>query len=297
MKPCANFYFVKNICGVFILFSLWACAPQQPRPEVEPTLAPRELKPLKVITPTPNPVSEPESPEPETQQSAFDPDNPDWELRYQELYRKFASEFQAHAPKTGNRISVELKSGRSQIGVVTGRTPYEISLDITNGVVSYTQDSLSDATADKVLESTYARNRALEQGRYEYQRWTNRKQSPNPTPTTSSNSRENENEVAESTGGENGGNEDGDSLSRRGPPVNEGSTGRVIQVEEYIRKNSALPDSLRVKAWGKVQKHERGYKVRVQYSLESAGGFGTSNEDMMFFMTRSGRVYQKAAVK
>jgi hypothetical protein len=81
------------------------------------------------------------------------------------------------------------------------------------------------------------------------------------------------------------------------PPVNEPPNGRVWQVDAYIRKNAAVPHSLRYKAWGPVQPHPKGYQVRVQYSLESAEDFGTSHEDMMFFMTPTGRVYQRAPVK
>jgi hypothetical protein len=68
-------------------------------------------------------------------------------------------------------------------------------------------------------------------------------------------------------------------------------------VDQYLRKNSAIPHSLKYKKWFPVERHSRGYKVRVQYSVESAANLGTSHEDMMFFMYADGRVYQRAAVK
>lgn len=81
------------------------------------------------------------------------------------------------------------------------------------------------------------------------------------------------------------------------PPVNEVPTGRVRQVEAYIRRHAASPESLTVHYWGRVQPHGDGFTVRVRYSLDGAAGFGRSNEDMIFFMYADGTVYQRAAFR
>jgi len=268
--------------GLIFLLALafWACAPQQPSPEAESTPESASIKPLQISTALPKPTKKNQGVQPQTVSSTFDPKNPDWELRYTELHQGFANEFKT--PIIGQIVTIELKSGLRQKGVINDLTPTDVRLDIGNGTVAYPLESLSERSAAQLFKSSYARKEALKQGRVEFKRWQQMNHvAANPTAVPMENGVD-----ARDTGRVKG-----------APPKNEGSVGRVSQVDQYIRQNAAVPHSLRVKAWGKVQKHEKGYKVRVQYSLESAEGFGTSNEDMMFFMYSNGRVYRKAPVK
>jgi hypothetical protein len=268
----------KNGLIFLLALAFWACAPQQPSPEAESTLESASIKPLQIATALPKANEKDQGVQPLS--STFDPKNPDWELRYTELYQSFETEFRT--PTIGQSVTIELKGGQRQKGVINELTPTDVRLDIGNGNVDYPLESLSERSAAQLFKSSYARNEALKQGRVEFKRWQQMNQvAANPTAAPMENGVD-----APDTGRVKG-----------DPPKNEGSVGRVSQVDQYIRQNAAVPHSLRVKAWGQVQKHEKGYKVRVQYSLESANGFGTSNEDMMFFMYTNGRVYRKAPVK
>ncbi|WFB35539.1 hypothetical protein P3T73_15410 [Kiritimatiellota bacterium B12222] len=277
-----------------LLLFLNACAPQTPvakakataipvpqstpRPQVQTTTAlpqPTEA----IVNPTPAPVT-------------FDPRNPDWDLRYQELYQEFAEKFTPPTP--GDTVTVTLLNGRSINATLLQVNENDLALDMANGVITYNLESLSPESAATFFRSAYAEKQARAQGSLEFRRWEVESKigfipTTPPPPTVT------DQEINVALGGvPSTGNT---STPRSGPPVNEGPYDQVTQVVDYIRKNAALPNSLRIKNWGKVEPHKSGYKVRVQYSLESAGGFGLSHEDMMFFMTANGRVYRKAAVK
>ncbi|MDF3131122.1 hypothetical protein P0Y35_18070 [Kiritimatiellaeota bacterium B1221] len=277
-----------------LIVGMNACAPTQPAPEPEATQAPQRIEPVHVDhTPAATRVPPAET---ASQRPVFDPKNPNWELRYHELYEKFSAQFTPPTP--GQKVQIELRNGAKKDGILKNLTATELSLELGNGEMTLAMDSLSESSAAHFFESAYAREKALDQGRREYQHWEKMQASASSAPAQT---------VQETTGGTSGnpaaspgqnGVDVPDTTSTVGSaPKNEGPTGRVKQVDAYIRKNAALPDSLQVKAWGPVQKNGNGYKVRVQYSLESAGGFGRSHEDMMFFMYASGRVYRKAAVK
>lgn len=273
-----NFVFTLMISGV-LLGLLCSCAPQIESGSPEEAVGmsdPDTMEEIAGDLPQPEPVS------------TFDPDNPDWQLRYEELYRQHFGEFEEPLP--GQELRLTLSTGREVRGILNEITDTEVVMDVEkSGLVSYPLDSLSDESQQQVSASAYALDRAKAQGRLEVQRWQQR-QAPRATPVPGTGN------VA-ARPGENGVDGVDFSTAAASVPKNEGPDGRVWQVEQYIRKNSALPHSLRIKAWGRVQPHETGYKVRVQYSRESAGGLGISNEDMMFFMNRNGRVYRQAAVK
>lgn len=292
MKP---FSLLRYSILPFTLLLLNACAPQQPAPEVESTPDSVAIQPLQMVTATPRPQPTVTQVPRQASRPAFDPENPDWELRYHELYERNAHLFRP--PSIGQNVSIDLANGRTQRGILNQLSPTEISLDAGNGVITYPIEGLSEESAANFFQAAFARNRALAQGRIEYQRWLRMQEAAKPTPTPIP--PRTVREIASTAVSENEKSETVPEYQSRisGIPKNEGPTGRVAQVDEYIRKHAAVPHSLRVKAWGPVQPHNNGYKVRVQYTLESADGFGLSNEDMMFFMNANGRVYQKAPVK
>lgn len=287
--------FISRMALLLAALSFSACAPQSPltSEEAAPVEEAPAIRPLQMVTATPRPQPSLTPTPPKAARAVFDPENPDWELRYQELYARYADMFRA--PTVGQSVSIELTNGSTRSGVLNNLTAHELSLDVGNGVVTYPLEGLTENSAANFFQSAYARNRALAQGRMEYQRWQQLQAAAQstPTPTPPRTVREIADEAVNS--GRENVPDYPSSLS--GIPRNEGPTGRVAQVDEYIRKNAAVPHSLRIKAWGPVQPHLNGYKVRVQYTLESADGFGLSNEDMMFFMNANGRVYQKAPVK
>jgi len=270
--------------GAVLLMAMNACAPQQPAPEPEPTEAPKKISPIQEGTPTP--TAQPNH-------TTFDPENPNWEVRYNELYKSYAEKFTP--PTVGMNVVVQLKNGRQQRGILRELNDSELGLDLGNGIVKFGPAALTPESAAYFFRSAYARNHAVEQGRQELQRWKRQQASARQPPRSRTATAGTGNPA--STPGQNGVDAPEPNSARRRVPKNEGPTGRVPQVEEYIRKNAAVPNSLKVKAWGPVQPNKNGYKVRVQYSLQAADGFGLSNEDMMFFMYSNGRVYRKAAVR
>ncbi len=289
-------YALPAAASLTLIFN--ACAPTQPapEPEVEATQVPQTIESPQTSAATATPQS---LPAPNvSRRPAFDPHNPDWELRYQELYEKFSTKFSA--PPLGKSVQIELQNGTKKSGILKSLSPTELSLELGNGEMTLAMGSLSAQSASRFFASAYGQEKALEQGRREYQRWERMQASSQPAPQPTQPVQGNATPTggnSASTPGQNGVDVPDNNPTVGSAPKNEGPEGRVKQVDQYIRKNAALPNSLQVKAWGPVQKNGNGYKVRVQYSLESAGGFGRSHEDMMFFMYASGRVYRKAAVK
>lgn len=280
--------------AVFLSFLFTACAPQTV-PEVEESVMPDLTDPTPAETRAPSPAATAAPEDTRTQEPPgvrFDPENPDWELRYQELVDLHLENFREPSP--GQPVRLQLAAGREVTGILAEVTETGVVIDIGTGTVTYPFTSLTPETVETFSAMAYAQARAKTQGRREVRRWQLRQQAgatPTPLPRRSADSN-----IA-ARPGENGVDPVDLSTARGSVPKNEGPDGRVWQVDEYIRKNAAVPHSLRIKAWGQVQPHESGYKVRVQYTLQSAAGLGISNEDMMFFMNRNGRVYRRAPVK
>ena len=284
--------FALFVSAVLLLVVFSACAPVAklepvaPAPAVEATAVPPTPVPEATATPVPVPTP---TPVPVVTEPEFDPDNPDWELRYRQLYGKYYDLFKE--PELGQPVTLQLQGGRRVQGVLTGLTEEEAELSVGAGVVSYHYMALSGVTRAYLFAPAYADANARAEGSKEYQAWQRRQQvkanTPPPKAVLPPYEKVEEEDVAKKP----------PRVIYVGIPKNEGPDGRVRQVEEYIRRNAAVPSSLRIKAWGPVQEHDKGYKVRVQYSLQSAGGLGISNEDMMFFMSGRGRVYRRAPVK
>lgn len=288
------------LLSLALLFS--ACAPVYESEDytenevVVPVEVPMEELPEEVVeVPEPSPI-DPVAPNnpvaPVQDEPVFDPENPDWQLRYRQLYAKYLPQFPA--PEMNKPVTLTMKGGRRVQGTMTGLTDAEVQLTVGAGMVAYPADALSPETASHLFAPNWADARAREQGSLEYNDWLRSQQTvmarPTPTPVPYQTARVYNNRKP---------TEDGrlTDMFVAAEPKNEGPSGKVWQVEKYILDNAAIPNSLRIKAWGPVQKHPKGFKVRVQYSLESAGGLGISHEDMMFFMNSRGRVYQRAAVK
>lgn len=294
---------LSTFLALSILMS--SCAPRPPSESGEdddgPTPSPRPLKPLVVATREPGadaegPAVGRATPVP---RATLDPENPDWELRYQQLHEHYLSKFKP--PRPPEPVEVVMAGGRKREGVLLSLTDSELELDIGTGVVVLSDASLADESRERFFKQHFARLNALRQGRVEYRRWKRMRELaeiPDPTPMPDRELsvrpiRPLTMPVPGNDGVNTGRRVDADAE----PPKNEGPTGRVWQVDKYLRQNSAVPHSLRYKQWGKVRKHENGYKVRVRYSVESAEDFGTSHEDMMFFMHADGKVYRRAPVK
>jgi hypothetical protein len=285
----------RYFCCVFGLLFLFACAPV-PLSEEGAT----EPDPVQEATPQPDPAPVVEQEPADSNSESLSPDgnepylqaSPNWEERYHQLIEFYSDAFQK--PSTGIRVSLKLNSGRVVQGVVNRLTDTDIYIEIEGGIVGYPEEALAPDTARVFFESAYAHHSAMIQGRKEYQRWQQLQTVAQPNTSTPTQSNATPAPAVDVSADQ---EEPEDSTLFPIRPRNEGPDGRVWQVERYIRDNAVKPDSLRVKAWGKVQPHESGYKVRVQYSLESAAGLGVSHEDMMFFMSSAGRVYRRAGVK
>lgn len=217
---------------------------------------------------------------------AFDPNNPDWELRYRMLYDQFLSSFEP--PALGQRVDVTLATGQGRQGVLEDLTDDRLVLNIGAGSITLSPESLNEHTRARFFADDHARLNALARGRAEHAAWRERQEAarrPPPQARQPEVSRVGPVDIV-------------DPPRRRDPnappPRNEGSSGRVAQVDQYIRQNAAIPHSLRFESWGRVQPHGDGYVVRVRYSVQGADGFGRSNEDMLFYMHSDGTVYRRA---
>lgn len=289
--------------GFVLSAFLTSCAP----PEVDdakPTPTPKavEVQPdpvQTVATPTPLPeVSVVPTPVPK---EVFNPQNPDWSLRYRMLKEHYETEFKPRGDLIGQRLDIPLAGGGTQSGIVREINERSIMLELDNGSMELHADAMDERAQMVFFKEYFAHLKAVEQARAEHSKWQKMQQAKlQPKPTATPYPRFVQQPMVPRTRPEQG--DDGLTRSykpdpKAKPPKNEGPKGRVWQVDSYLRRNSAVPHSLRYKKWYPVQKHGKGYKVRVQYSVESAGGLGTSNEDMMFFMHADGKVYQRAGVK
>jgi hypothetical protein len=287
---CPIFFRVFLIALFAGLFA--ACAPQngeisEPE-EPEFVVTPVEtVEPVETVdvetetTKTKPPIVEPEVVDREGE--------PDWEKRFQELYAGYAEEFTA--PQVGQAVRVEMRNGNHQRGRIDLINDHELVLETGSGVVHLETEHLSEASAMRYLRSAYARKQAYDQGRKEYQAWRQANTEEIPVVATSEST-----QAVQTTPGTEDAPVQSDTSGEFPFEVEAG--GRVPHVEAYIRQNAAFPDSLNLRAWWPVEPDERGgYKVRVRYTLKSAGNLGTSYEDMMFFMHRNGHIHQRAPVK
>ena len=283
------------------LFVFTACAPSLPSPEVSDTDTgaeseragpePTRAADIRVENGTRSDPSRAEiASAPERVQppeASFDPRNPDWNLRARMLYDHYLENFEA--PRPGQTVELTMASGRSQRGVLESLDENQLVLQIASGSMTLTPESLNETSRARFFARDFARLNAMRQGRSEYAQWQAAQEAarrPQPQPRE-----ERPPQTARV---------DHVTPAHRvnpnaPPPKNEGPAGRVSQVDQYIRQNAAIPHSLRIESWGRVQPDGDGYKVRVKYSLQGAEGFGRSDEDMVFFMHADGTVYRRAA--
>ncbi len=297
------------ICGMLVLA---ACAPKardktEPVAEVTP-----EPKTAPEVVPTPTLLAEvpavaTATPVPQ-KAASFDPKKPDWKLRYQQLYTHFESEFTA--PAVGDVVKIEMVGGTIREGVLIALREDSLDVRIGESQLTLQATQMTERSQAQFFKRAYAHLGAVTRGRQEYQRWQQMQVASRPTPVPTRASLPPQGPTqgwpagtgtrpppGQVVGGRDGLNRAHKVDPKAKPPKNEGPKGRVWQVDQYIRRNAAVPHSLRYKSWGRVQPDKNGYKVRVQYSLESADGFGTSHEDMTFFMHKDGHVYRRAPNK
>ncbi|MCC5850433.1 MAG: hypothetical protein JJU29_20295 [Verrucomicrobia bacterium] len=295
-------FFKALLCllGTFAFFLFTACAPSLPPPEVsdadagqeaeQTQPAPTRASDIRVengsrpresasdIAAAPERVRPPEA--------TFDPRNPDWNLRARMLYDHYLANFEAPVP--GQTVELTLASGRAQQGVLESLDENQLILQIASGSMTLTPESLNETSRARFFARDYARLNALRQGRSEYAQWQQaQEQARRPTPQPRQ-ERPAQTARVDYTRPAHRVNPNAE------PPKNEGPAGRVSHVDQYIRQNAAVPHSLRIESWGRVQPDGEGYKVRVRYSLQGAEGFGRTDEDMVFFMHADGTVYRRA---
>ncbi|GEM_PF-1188018 len=288
-------------CLVFLLTS---CAPPEveepsptPTPNPEGTDPDTPQTPLPTATPLPDVVVAP-TPEP---RPTFDPADPDWSVRYRMLKEHYESQFAPRDDLIGQRLDIPLAGGGVRTGVLKEIRERSVLLELENGSMELHADAMDERAQRVFFKEYFSHLSAVAQARSEHSKWQKMQEEANrPKPTATPYPRFVQQPMVPKTRPEQG--DDPMFATYRPdpnakPPKNEGPAGRVWQVDSYLRRNSAVPHSLRYKKWFPVQQHGKGYKVRVQYSVESAGGLGTSNEDMMFFMHADGKVYQRAGVK
>jgi hypothetical protein len=302
-----SFRFSNSIFRVCGLMVLTGCAPQTPDGDgdkVDPTPEPAAVT-APPVQARPRPKESPARPTPTPtpeRRATFDPRNPDWSLRYQMLREYYIGEFEPKDARVGTRMKIPLDNGSVREGVIAAIHEDSLDLEIDNGILNLHADILREDAQKYFFEQYFAQLSAAEQAKEEFAKWkANQARSSMPRPAPTPSERAGGGSLVPHTMPDRD-NPDGLTHSYRPKagseaPKNEGPKGRVWQVDQYLRKNSAVPHSLKYKKWFPGEKHGRGYKVRVQYSVESAANLGTSHEDMMFFMYSDGRVYQRAAVK
>lgn len=228
----------------------------------------------------------------------FDPENPDWPLRYQELYELYLARFEA--PAAGSEVSVTLAAGREFAGTLLELTEKDVLIEAEGKELRLGSELMAPESQARFFADRHAHLFARHHAKREYDAWK-AAHMPEEEPERNAPSVPAGEVVVRPRNTE--GLEVDPLHGRRRvranaePPKNEPPSGRVRQVEQYILRHAGAPESLRVNYWGKVQPHGDGYTVRVRYSLEGAAGFGRSNEDMIFFMYADGTVYQRAAYR
>ena len=276
------------LSGTLLVLLLAACAPPSLERETETAEeAEPQPDPVVEVAPDPTPTNEPGPDGSDTRAE------PDWRVRYNDLLAYYAGRFRA--PRVGQVLKLETAQGETIQGRVHRVTDDRLTLDTGTGLAELGVEHLSESSAMQVLRNAYARKQAYDQGMSELAEWeaggTPRfmRQEAGDSPAPAGTDATNRNSSP--------GNRSLD--TREDLPFVVEASGRVPHVEQYIRENAAYPGSLRIRAWGPVETHELdgGYKVRVRYSLESAGNLGTSYEDMFFFMHANGRIHQRAPAK
>jgi len=98
-----------------------------------------------------------------------EPEQTDWNLRYQELYKKYTSTFSP--PEPGSSVDVQLRSGRRIQGDLLELTDTEMTLNVRNGQTTLTAEALSPASAQTFFVTFHAASKARQQVSNEYRRW------------------------------------------------------------------------------------------------------------------------------
>ena len=132
-------------------------------PPAQPAAAP---KPKAKTTPPPSetgePKARPQQPQPKHESpTPSKPAVPDWKSRQAELKAQFLPEFRA--PEVGSRISLTLKGGSTQEGVIKSLTESEIQVERGSTTLGFIQSQLSTASRVRCFASDYATYKAYKQ--------------------------------------------------------------------------------------------------------------------------------------
>lgn len=179
----------QKVYLLLFLLLLAGCAPpnsdssrsdaQKPSAPVESVSAfPDPISPAPPHTLDSTPIPEIAEPTPVT------PTGPDWPARYQELIEQYAASFTP--PRTGQRVTIELNSGRKLTGTLSDLSPEELVLETTNGRITYPRTALSVRSSRHFFQDVYAVTTARHQAQQEFRTWQAQQATPTPQPQISS---------------------------------------------------------------------------------------------------------------
>lgn len=178
---------------ISFLFVFMGCSPRLP-PEASPAPSPDEERDsvgnqIPVLSETGPSVSDTDRSEPSIPihkpKSKFtEPEQPDWRLRYQELYRMYTSTFSP--PEPGSTVEVQLNSGRRMQGTLLELTEAEMKLNVPNGQITLAAETLSPASSQTFFVSFHAASKARQQAMNEYRRWQQQHTSVSSPPSANS---------------------------------------------------------------------------------------------------------------
>lgn len=251
--------------------------PESPEKPTSPEQEKPEPSPESTSNPASNPTTAP-SPEPsETARKPGPDDEPDWKARYQEIVEGISGKF--NGPKIGQMIEVKLRNDATEKGMLTGLTADTITLDVSDSEITFNKTSLAPASRVKIFKDDAVGYYAKRRVKAEKSQWENSRKM-----ATQEKAEENVRPTDSRTG------------RPAKAPVNDAKDRSVWQVKSFLKGHLRDYKSTQFLKWYPVEKHKKGYTVRVRYRTKTES-FGWSEERMMFFMNHSGRVYQKAPYK
>ena len=175
-----------------VLLVLTACAPKvetensdspaakQPIPDTPSDEAAQEPDPAAPPESTPdNPPIHVRDGGAQADSAARDLSTPDWEARYQELIARYHRTFVP--PENGQRVTIELNSGRTKQGTLVERTETDLTLEIPNGRIQYPRSALTLRSSRRFFADVYAATTARQHALREYRQWMS-EQSPASRP-------------------------------------------------------------------------------------------------------------------
>jgi hypothetical protein len=209
---------------------------------------------------------------------------PNWKELFAAYKTEFEEEFEPR--RSGEVVQLKLGNGpRTVSGKLVAVEANQVLLEVSAGQVGYPRNKLAPETRFLLYGDDYAHLKATAKLRAEREEYLREQEglaeaarqkelASRPRPSD---------QASASTG------------SRNKPVVNP-KDGSVLQVKEYLQTKTRNPESIRYVKWGKIQKHEEGFKITCVYRVRT-DEFGESTESKYFFMNPQGRVLRTAAFR